>query len=34
VTNPKPTLQHVPTYAREPVDVMPIAGTSRSKTPP
>jgi hypothetical protein len=34
VINPKQTLQHVPTYAREPVDVMPIAGTSRSKASP
>jgi hypothetical protein len=33
VINPQPTLKHVPTYAREPVNTMPIADTSRSKTP-
>jgi protein TonB len=34
VINAQPAPKHVPTYAREPVNTMPIAGTSRSKTPP
>jgi hypothetical protein len=34
VVNPPPTLPHVPTYAREPAQLLPIAGTSRAKASP
>ena len=34
VINPPTTLQHIPTYAREPAQRLPIAGTSRPKASP
>ena len=34
VINAQPPPKHVPTYARDPVNTMPIASTSRAKTPP
>jgi hypothetical protein len=34
VINPPSTLQHIPTYAREPAEALPIAGSSRPKAQP